>query len=84
MSVKFFSKKSNYTELNNENYDNSKPRISHKSNALAHQELEKNGIVIDKRDSVFSGAALNLILGNIASPTDVTNVLETDAKTCDC
>lgn len=84
MSITLFKKSSKYSEFHNENYDSRFYGTSRKSNTLNYQELEKFGILIDKSDSVFSGAALNLILDNIASPFDITNILETDTNRLKC
>lgn len=82
MSVKLFSKISKYTAFYNENFDNYIPKLSKDGKTLPNQQFEKNGMLIEKCESAFSGAALNLIVDNIASPSDVTSILEIKAKTC--
>lgn len=50
----------------------------------ASEELQKFGIYVGKTDAVFSGAALNLIMDNIASSNDVMNILERDVDRQKC
>lgn len=67
-----------------ENSDAKIHRLSNRSNTLAKQELAKFGVLVDKVDSAFSGAALNLLLDNMASASDIMNVLETEVHRIDC
>ncbi|XP_074027923.1 uncharacterized protein [Leptinotarsa decemlineata] len=80
----------NYKKLKNENESEceeiGESETNSKSGTLNKKQLENVGIIVGKRNAIVSGSAIKLLLNNMVTPEDITNILTTnnDLKTNYC